>query len=414
MINGSQRVDSVRKAAILIANLDEASADILLDQLSDEQAAQVRRAVVELNNIPDFEKQKVVEDFLNGRRSETGNPQSALGYANTKQSTVGQEATRVGSEALPKNVTEGPASSSAIRAQLELATTQDLVRFVASERPQTATILLSQLPRQTAADLVMQLPKTIRLDLLRRLARLETAAPDVVEEVIHHANEKLVEGRSRDGTRAGIDSLKNILGAITPDQRRELAAELVGESMDLGTHAGAQGNPHQPESGVASNMTSSQCDVPSSEAAGTSDATDRSTADARREAKSAPVISSSQTYENLPQETPWNPDWPSLGAVEPGEVLALFDDSLLLSAVINASNDVAALALTGADDALTERILDQLPPRTAQALEHAMNSLGPLRLRDIEHAQAQLASLARQSLPDSEPSPSTNQTLGIA
>ncbi len=56
--------DNLRKAAILVASLDRASADSLLQQMSADQAARLRRALVELGPIDPDEQSDVIEDFF--------------------------------------------------------------------------------------------------------------------------------------------------------------------------------------------------------------------------------------------------------------------------------------------------------------------------------------------------------------
>ncbi len=59
-----KRSDTIRKAAILIASLDRDAADALLNQMSDEQARRLRRALVELGDIDTDEQADVIEEFF--------------------------------------------------------------------------------------------------------------------------------------------------------------------------------------------------------------------------------------------------------------------------------------------------------------------------------------------------------------
>jgi hypothetical protein len=57
---------ALRKAAILVASLDTPAADALLDGMDPEQAARVRRAVLELDDVDPAEQQRIMSDFLRG------------------------------------------------------------------------------------------------------------------------------------------------------------------------------------------------------------------------------------------------------------------------------------------------------------------------------------------------------------
>src|SRR5690348_15664253 len=69
---------SLRKAAVLISALDEPTADAVLQQMSPEDAAKVRRALIELDEIPAAEQQEVLAAFFQQQSppSSTGDDQS--------------------------------------------------------------------------------------------------------------------------------------------------------------------------------------------------------------------------------------------------------------------------------------------------------------------------------------------------
>src|ERR1700730_1473586 len=60
----TDRLTSVRKAAILIASLDVRTADALLEQMSAEQARLVRDTLTELGDTDACEQRAVIEEFF--------------------------------------------------------------------------------------------------------------------------------------------------------------------------------------------------------------------------------------------------------------------------------------------------------------------------------------------------------------
>ena len=56
--------EGLRKAAVLVASLDTAAADAVLDQLTAEQAQQVRAMVVEMDDIDQGEQRRVIDEFF--------------------------------------------------------------------------------------------------------------------------------------------------------------------------------------------------------------------------------------------------------------------------------------------------------------------------------------------------------------
>ncbi len=58
------RLQAVRKAAILIASLDPQTADVLIEQMPPEQAAAVRAAIDTLGPVSPDEQQATIEEFF--------------------------------------------------------------------------------------------------------------------------------------------------------------------------------------------------------------------------------------------------------------------------------------------------------------------------------------------------------------
>ena len=72
-------------------------------------------------------------------------------------------------------------------------------------------------------------------------------------------------------------------------------------------------------------------------------------------------------------------------------------DDLAWAKVLRAvDSQVALLALAGASPDLVNRLLRQLDPRDAKLFQRRMEQIGPVRLREIEQAQQQVARIASQ------------------
>ena len=72
------------------------------------------------------------------------------------------------------------------------------------------------------------------------------------------------------------------------------------------------------------------------------------------------------------------------------------DDMARVAPTLNPSK--LALALKGASDPLRDKVLAAFPKRMGVAIEAEMASLGPVRLRDVDAAQAEVADSARKAL----------------
>src|SRR6185437_2498360 len=60
----STREPSIRKAAVLIASLDADTADLLLGQMPEQTAEEVRREVLQLGELDPAEQKQVIDEFF--------------------------------------------------------------------------------------------------------------------------------------------------------------------------------------------------------------------------------------------------------------------------------------------------------------------------------------------------------------
>ncbi len=204
---------NVRKAAILLASLDDVHAAALLRQMSPAQAHVLRQAVESLGELDAAEQQGVIEEFFR------------VGPLVPEADVAGIEL----NAPLPPSLapasrdsqTDIPGTSTPFRF-LHEAPPEKLVPFLEREHPQTIAVVVSQLPADRAAEVLAHLPAPLQIDVARRLVHLEETDPDVLREVERGLESWLcsqVRGEGRQT--AGVKALANILAP--PTRRRDIA-----------------------------------------------------------------------------------------------------------------------------------------------------------------------------------------------
>src|SRR4051812_34456966 len=81
---------SLRKAAILVSSLDTRSADALLDQMGETQAARVRQAIMQLGEVNSAEQDQIIGQFLSSRN--TADPDADVALELSAESRIEQAA----------------------------------------------------------------------------------------------------------------------------------------------------------------------------------------------------------------------------------------------------------------------------------------------------------------------------------
>ncbi len=198
----------IRKAAIFVASLDRATADLVLERFAPEQARLVREAMVGLDEVDPREQERVLEEF---RRGEAASRRPAAGI------DLEGPLPRPG-RPQPAAQPEPPAPPAPPFCFLREAETDKLAKILAGERPQVIALVLSHLPPEQAGKVLIRLSSAAQVDVIRRLVDLEEADPEILREVergIEHRLSELVRMQRR--RVAGFSAVAGILEAA--DQR---------------------------------------------------------------------------------------------------------------------------------------------------------------------------------------------------
>jgi flagellar motor switch protein FliG len=232
--------DGIRKAAILVASLDTAAADAVLDQLTSEQARQVREIVVELDDIDQAEQRRVIDEFF-----KVG--PSAPAKASAGVELDGRLAWLASRGEPLESDSAKPAAAPTKHSFdfLQQAEAEKLVRALSSERPQTIALVLSHLSPVRAGSVLSRLPENIQVDVIHRLVDLEETDPEILHEVEEALRSRLSQQVEMQRRRvAGLQAVTGILQATDgrmgiqildnlANRDRELAERLAPRSLEF-------------------------------------------------------------------------------------------------------------------------------------------------------------------------------------
>jgi flagellar motor switch protein FliG len=232
----------LRKAAILVSNLDTAAADAVLDQLPPDEAQQVRRLAVELEKIDSDEQQRVIEEFFRvGPLVPAKSPpgielDGRLAWLNLGQRSDDCQPLPSGPEPSAR-----PAPPSRPLRLLHEAEAEKLVRVLDGERPQTIAVVLSHLPPGRAGAILAKLPAAVQVEVIRRLVDIEETDPVILREVEEAIEARLAEQVHMQQRRAaGLQALCGILEATEGQSGMQILDNLAVHDRKLAERLGPQ------------------------------------------------------------------------------------------------------------------------------------------------------------------------------
>ena len=222
----------IRKAAILVASLDAPTADAILGQMPEEQAARVRRMMVELGDIDPEEQQQVIDEFF---RHEPAHGEEAAESADDDGVELDPGLARRLAQGNDAAESQAETDSDSAPFQfLREAHSARLTPFLAGEHPQTIALVVSHLAPQRAAGVLATLDGPLQAEVLRRLTDLDQADPAILREVERGLETKIIEhARSERRRAAGLNAVSDILQAADTSTKRTLLTNLARHDRQL-------------------------------------------------------------------------------------------------------------------------------------------------------------------------------------
>ena len=404
---------SLRKGAILISSLDPRSADALLDQMDEELAARVRRAAMELGDVPREEEERVIREFLQAGSLTPSQEHPGIELDDSLVQRFSASEERRSSTTTPA----APAEKGRFHF-LDRADGEAIAPLLANESPQIVAVVLANLPPQRAADVLQRLPLPMQTEVIRRLSDLDATDPEILREVEEQLGHLLQDHLHRHQRRSkGMAIVKDILAAAGSQNRDQLLAGLASRDQHLAEQiTGGGGGRRVPPLHEVAGPEREKADAPASipsiaprkrralpkdwKARHASNSPANPWLTARDDVFQDRTMASHSAAKEVAESVAPPAKAVEMDRPEPETIAFSFaeleqlDVNLLARVFRRVSPQVAILALAGAPPALSHRIESQLPPREAAQWRRKFTALGPLRLRDVEHAQQQVAAAA--------------------
>ena len=169
----------IRKAAILVANLDLVAADLVLDRMQPAEAERIRRVIVELADVSPKEQQGVIDEFFRIKPATAKKHMPGIELDGRLAQELGSATRR----RFADEVADSPPADVPPFRFLHEAEGEKLARILAGERPQTIALVLAHLPPVRAGGVLVRLDPELQVEVVRRLLDLEETDPEVLREV---------------------------------------------------------------------------------------------------------------------------------------------------------------------------------------------------------------------------------------
>jgi flagellar motor switch protein FliG len=362
------RTERIRRAAILVASLEETLAEQMLENLPRVEAARILAEVDRLGEVDPEEQQDILEEFRRaGRRGREADDAVQFTYSAPQPAAANSPSSAASSRSDAPD--DAPSEQNDADAIL-------MAELLASEHPQTIAAALARLGHEQGAAVFAALPSALQTDVLDRLAALQPADEGAVQELELQLQRRVDEHRTRrEQAAAGAELARRILAKTTPAQRTALLARLSTAETSA---------PSQAENLKHAKSFSHQAPTMAS-------AVQRSRAFAAEPFFEAPTSEFTVwTDEDVADDLGDS----RLELVDRSAELEALDDRTLLDALRQADEQTVHRALAASSERFLQRIAGKLRRRQAARLRKVVRSLGPIRLVELRQAQHKFLQIA--------------------
>lgn len=221
----SRALGRPQKAAIIIALLGPESAGPIVENMDDRHLKNFVTALGNLQQVPREVMLSTVADFLTDLKAESSGFRGGAGAAKELAQTLfdSDRAARLFSD-IPVAVVNDNETHSDVWSQLTLKKTNDIVRYLAAQRPEVVSVVLAQISADKAGEILAELPEDMSIvcvDILSRKQEIDVQTIAAIADVIKV--EFLTQSQVDEGGQA-ISLVSEIL-SILPKGRRDTVME---------------------------------------------------------------------------------------------------------------------------------------------------------------------------------------------
>lgn len=219
---------SLRKAAVLLMSLPNDKAAMILSRLNKKQIEVVSIELAKLGPVTSEEQERVIYEFADANPFALGEKRGSFELAkDLVTGALGEDATetvnnvRRSVEAMPFGF-------------LRKVDPQNVHSFIAEESPQAIALILSYLPPGHGAEIVSNLAPEKQIAVIRKVAKMGTTSPEVIEEVERGLESRMANIMTESYDKAGgVGIVAEILNVTDRATERALLDNLSQEDMEL-------------------------------------------------------------------------------------------------------------------------------------------------------------------------------------
>lgn len=224
-----ERYTNTQKAAILLLSMGPNASTEIMKHLDEKEIESITKEITELRKVTSEDKENVIKEFH--QLAVDANVVSYGGIDIARdllKRTFGTEKAAGYIKRVGNRANNRPFQFVQNVEQLQIF---NLLQY---ENPQTIALVLSYLDADKAASILATFSPEWQIEIARRIAMMDVASPEIVQQVEQVLQEKLTTTSSqRHVAQNGIDSIVSILNSVDRGTEKNILDTLQDEEPDL-------------------------------------------------------------------------------------------------------------------------------------------------------------------------------------
>jgi len=218
-----------QKAAILLISLGPDVSASVYKHLSEEEIERLTLEISNVRKVDSSEKESVLEEFHNIALAQDYITQGGIGYAKqVLEKALGSEQATAIINRLTSSLQVRPFDFA------RKADPAQILNFIQNEHPQTIALILSYLEATQAGQILSELPQEVQADIARRIAIMDSTAPEIINEVEQILERKLSATVTQDYTQTGgLEAVVDVLNGVDRSTERTILDALEIQDPEL-------------------------------------------------------------------------------------------------------------------------------------------------------------------------------------
>lgn len=217
------------KAAMLFIALGPEVSAQVMRHLRDDEIEDLTLEIANINTVTPEDKKKIIDEFYQLCVAQEYISEGGIEYAReVLEKALGTQRAIEIINSLTTSLQVKPFDFA------RKADPAQVLNFIQNEHPQTIALVLSYLKPEQSAAILSSLPQDKQVDVAKRIAKLNSASPEVIKEVERILEKKLSTLVSQDYTATGgLQTIVDILNASDRGTEKNILDSLEIDDVEL-------------------------------------------------------------------------------------------------------------------------------------------------------------------------------------